>query len=97
LALAALGHSYAISGDIDGAKRVLIELRELSETRYVSSYLIATVHAGLGEKEQALAGLERAFDDRSTSLVPLNVDPNLDGIRSDPRFAALVRRRNLAP
>jgi serine/threonine-protein kinase len=97
LALAGLGHSYAISGNTDAAKRVLNELRELSKTRYVSSYLIATIHAGLGEKEQAFAGLERAFDDRSTSLVPLNVDPNLDSIRSDPRFAALVRRRNLTP
>jgi tetratricopeptide (TPR) repeat protein len=97
LALAGLGHSYAISGNTDAAKRVLVELKELSKTRYVSPFLIATVHAGLGEKEQALAGLEQAYNDRSTSMLPIKVDPNLDGIRPDARFAALVRRMNLPP
>lgn len=53
---------------------------------------IATVYASLGEKENALQWLERAFEDRSTNLGFLAQDPTFDSLRDDARFAALVKR-----
>ena len=56
---------------------------------------MALICVGLGQKDQAFEWLERAFDDRSIMLVWLKTEPRLDTIRSDPRFAALVRRAGL--
>jgi hypothetical protein len=50
---------------------------------------MATVYAVLGDKEQALANWERAFPQRSFFLVLLKLDPELDSLRSDPRFQAI--------
>jgi hypothetical protein len=67
-------------------------LKQLSSTRYVSPYSVALVHAGLGDRDQALAWLEKAYVERSDYMPYLSREPMLDGLRSDPRFAALVRR-----
>ena len=56
------------------------------------SYWFALVHAGLGEREQALRYLERAYEERSTVLAYLLIDPRLAPLRSDSRFLALARR-----
>jgi hypothetical protein len=61
----------------------------------VSPYFPATVYAGLGRKEQALAFLEKAYADRSSFIPFLKVDPELDPLRSEPRFAALLRKAGL--
>jgi hypothetical protein len=53
---------------------------------------VALVYAGLGEKEQAFAFLNKAFDERSHWLVWLRLDPRWDNLRSDPRFAQLLTR-----
>ncbi|HSE95626.1 MAG TPA: hypothetical protein VLD61_07010, partial [Methylomirabilota bacterium] len=62
---------------------------------YVSSFDIATIHAGLGNRSQALDWLERAYEGRATYLTFVNVDPRFDAIRDDPRFRELVRRMGL--
>ena len=91
--LAALGHVYAISGRHAEAQRVVADLQETARRRYVSPYDVATVYAGLGDREQALAWLERAFEDRSGWLAWwLKVDPRFDTLRADPRFHNLLRR-----
>ena len=59
---------------------------------YVPSYYFALVHAGLGERDQALRYLERAYEERSTVLAYLLIDPRLAPLRDDPRFLALARR-----
>lgn len=94
--VASLGHAYATSGARDKAKKVLDELTELSKQRYVSPYDIAIIYAGLGEQDQALSWLEKAFEDRSGWLAYLNVDPRLDSLRSDARFVKLLGRIGLA-
>jgi DNA-binding winged helix-turn-helix (wHTH) protein/tetratricopeptide (TPR) repeat protein len=94
--LAALGHAYAASGRRAEAQKVIEELQELAERRYVSPYDVATVYAGMGEKEQALVWLEKAYEDRSGWLgLWLKVDPKFDGLRSEPRFQDLLRRVGL--
>ena len=55
------------------------------------------VHAGLGEKDRAFEWLERAYQERSTVLAYLRLDPRLAPLRSDPRFSALLRRVGVAP
>jgi len=89
--LAALGHAYAISGDRTSALIVLQRLKRLGKRRYVSSYDLALVYVGLGEKHRALELLEGAFQERSSWMVHLNVDPRLDSLRDEPRFKDLLR------
>jgi len=90
-----LGRAYALAGQRDKAQKALDELREMSKQRYVSPYLIAVVYAGLGDKDQAFAWLEKAYQDRSFFLIWLNVEPRFDSLRDDSRFADVVRRVGL--
>ena len=93
--VAALGHSYALSGERAKAQKTLAELREMSKRRYISPYLFAIVYLGLGDKEQTFAWLEKAFQDRSIFLIWLKVEPQFDSLRDDARFQDLLRRINL--
>jgi Flp pilus assembly protein TadD len=93
--LSLIGYTYAISGRHNKAQRVLDELRDLARQHYVSPYDIATVHTGLGERDQAFVWLEKAYEDRSLGLCRLKVGPRQDPLRSDPRFADLLRRIGL--
>ncbi len=56
---------------------------------------MAEIYTGLGEKHQALEWLEKTYEERSTALIYLKVDPVFDSLRSDPRFADLLRRIGL--
>jgi len=73
----------------------LNELLELNKTRYVTPAALVNVYIGLGDKEQAFAWLEKAYQERSNFLAYLKVFPIIDPLRSDPRFADLVRRVGL--
>jgi TolB-like protein/DNA-binding winged helix-turn-helix (wHTH) protein/Flp pilus assembly protein TadD len=93
--LAALGHAYAVAGRQTAALNILKELKQLEKRRYVSNYDIALVHVGLGQRDRALESLDRAYQERSSWMVHLKVDPRLDPLRSDPRFQNLLRRVGL--
>jgi eukaryotic-like serine/threonine-protein kinase len=93
--LARLGHALAASGQRAQALETLDQLSEISKRRYVAAYSFTIIYAGLSEKEQALQWLERSYQDREPKLTRLKVDPLLDPLRSDPRFADLVRRVGL--
>ncbi len=97
LVIAALGHAYALSGNRKRAQELVAELKQLSKKRYVSGYDMAVIYSGLREPDQAFAWLEKAYQDREGSLVYLKVEPWLDPLRSDARFADLLRRMNLEP
>jgi TolB-like protein/DNA-binding winged helix-turn-helix (wHTH) protein/Tfp pilus assembly protein PilF len=90
-----LGHALAVAGRRAEALAILEGLGHLSATRYVSPYSVALVHAGLGNRDQALAWLDNAYAERSDYMPYLRLEPMLDGLRSDHRFAALVRRVGL--
>ena len=95
ITLAWIGHAYAASGKRSDALKVLDQLKQLSKQVYVDSYYVAAIHAALGEKDQAFELLEKAYVERSSWLSRLKVDPIFDGLRSDPRFADVVRRVGL--
>ena len=95
--IAALGHALAKGGRVKDARRLLGNLEERAKKSYVPPYSIAVLHAGLGEKAQALEWLERAFQDRSLRPVWLKFDPRLDGLRQDGELIDLVRRVSLTP
>ena len=95
--LAALGQAYGLSSNRSEAQQVLQRLNEFSASRYVSPFDIALVHAGLGQNDQAFAWLERAREDRSNRLLLIKVEPVLDALRGDSRFADLLRRVGLPP
>jgi adenylate cyclase len=97
VAKAELAHAYAVSGNREAAQKIIVELQELSKNRYVSSFQIAAIYAGLGEKDEVFAWLEKAFAERSDGLVNLNAEQRFDNLRSDPRFTDLVRRVGLVP
>ena len=90
--VSALAHAYARSGNKPEAEKLLVELQAKSKKEYVSPYYFAIVYAGLGNNESAMRYLDQAFLDRSNGLVFLQVEPELDPLRTDPRFAALQKK-----
>jgi TolB-like protein/Tfp pilus assembly protein PilF len=94
-ALARLGHGYALAGKLNEACSLLEQLHALSSQRYVSPYDLAIVHVGLQKKEEAFRCLLKALEQRSLWLGYLNVEPQLDPLRSDHRFQDLLQRIGL--
>ncbi len=89
-----LGHAYAVAGKTAEARKILDDLHALAEKQYILPFAFAVMHTGLGENDEALAWLERAYQDRNAWMVYLQVAPWLDPLRSDPRFQDLLRRMN---
>ncbi|HQR68509.1 MAG TPA: protein kinase, partial [Thermoanaerobaculia bacterium] len=94
--VALLGHAYAAADRKGEAEAILRELGAVSKEKYVAPYPVAAIHAALGRKDDAFAWLEKAYAGRDSWMAYLGIDPRLDGLRSDPRFADLLRRMNLA-
>ncbi len=95
--LSDLGHSYAIGGVRDEASAVLKELEEKYKRGESLGQYVAAVYAGLGDKDQAFAWLEKDFKARSGSLQFVTVKVSFDPLRSDPRYTDLLRRMGLRP
>jgi tetratricopeptide (TPR) repeat protein len=91
-ALSELGRTYGNLGRRAEGYKVLGLLKKQSSRRYVLPSLIAAIHAGLGEKDQAFERLEKGYGERDTNLLYLKVDPSWNSLRSDSRFADLLRR-----
>lgn len=95
--LAYLGHAYAMSGRRDEALAVLKELEGKYNKRESLGQYLAAVYTGLGDKDEAFAWLEKDFEARSGFLDFVIVDVGFDPLRSDPRYADLLRRMGLKP
>ena len=96
ISLAMLSHANGTAGSKDEAKKILEKLMDRSKKQYVPSYWIAMIYVGLGDKDQALTWLERAFQERSSWLVWAKVEPRFDTIRRNPRFNSLLLRMRLS-
>jgi TolB-like protein/DNA-binding winged helix-turn-helix (wHTH) protein/Tfp pilus assembly protein PilF len=94
LMTSALANAYARSGNKAEAERLLADLISESKKQYVSPYYFAVLYVGLGKPEEAIDWLEKAFADRSNGMVFLKVEPELDDLRSNPRFVALQQKLN---
>jgi tetratricopeptide (TPR) repeat protein len=87
---------YARAGRRDESLKLLRELNARSAREYVSPVSLARVYIGLGDREQALVWLRKAYGERSAYLVNIGVHPAYDPLRSDPRFDELLRGVGLA-
>ncbi|HYL56354.1 MAG TPA: protein kinase [Gemmatimonadales bacterium] len=92
---AVLGHVYGRAGRRREAKKVLENLEQRARAGYVSPFCGALVHAGLGDRDQAFASLEQAYEERSNWLAYLKTWPLMDDLRGDARFTALLGRVGL--
>lgn len=88
-----LGYALGLSGRRKEEQAILDKLKTTKE--YVSPTELATLHVTLGDKEEGLAMLEKAYAARDLQLQCLKVDWHFDGLRSDPRFQDLMRRVGL--
>jgi tetratricopeptide (TPR) repeat protein len=90
-----LGYAHAAAGRPLDARRILNELESRARKQYVSSFGIALIHDALGEKEPALAALERAYQDRAVEFAQMAQYPPFKTIASEPRFQTTMRRVGL--
>ncbi|MCA1604567.1 MAG: hypothetical protein LC775_03600, partial [Acidobacteria bacterium] len=86
---------YASAGKREEAQSHLDQLLTLSRNRYVSPSQIAVIYVALGDKDKAFAWLDEADKVRDLNVVRVKHDPRFAPLRSDPRFADLVRRIGL--
>jgi len=93
-AVGSLACVYGLAGKNREAMELINELKERDRQGYVSGFVFAYAHLGLGEKDQALTWLERAYEDRDELMVYIKAEPTWDALRSEPRFQALLRRMN---
>lgn len=93
--VASIGRVEAEAGRPAEARRILRELQASRDTVYIQPYALALVYARLGERDSAFALLEESYRDRSEDVAMLGVDPRMDPLRADPRFAALLDRVGL--
>jgi tetratricopeptide (TPR) repeat protein len=89
---AALAYAYASAGRRAEAQSLLDKMIKLSKRRYVSPLYLATIYTGLGEKDQALEQLNKAYDNKHPGLVLIRVEPLFDSLRDDKSFQELLRR-----
>ena len=91
-ARAMLAHAYGVSGRAKEAKALLLELIASAKHEYVAPLDLARVYLGLGERDRALDWVERAYAHPASAAWPFHlIDPMFDGLRSEPRFIAVLQ------
>ena len=94
-AISMIGYASARAGDAAKARAILDELKSQSAHQYIPPYNIAVVYLGLGERDEAFAWLEKANEEHDALVSFLKIFPQWDSVRSDPRFAAILKRIGL--
>jgi TolB-like protein/Flp pilus assembly protein TadD len=91
--LGMLGRLYAAQGRKDEAQKILQQLRQRREQRYIPAYYLALVYLGLGDRNEALKWLEESYRERDGfNIGPIRIDPLLTPLHGDPRFEALAEK-----
>jgi hypothetical protein len=91
-----LGYGYAISGKREDALKIVADLEQARTKGLSRPYDIAMTFAGLGENSKALDLLEEAYEEHSIVSIPLiNAEPAFAGLRTEPRFRALLKKLDL--
>ena len=86
-----LGQACARAGLLDEAQQILTRLEEQARTKFVTGWAIAAIRLSLGDKDGAMAALEKAYEQHASEILPLRYDPLFDDLHGDPRFEALVQ------
>jgi serine/threonine protein kinase/Flp pilus assembly protein TadD len=89
------GYAYAKTGRREKAEDAITKLVDLEKIEPVDPYLLATLYVGLGDKDKAFVELEKSFNELGYYVPLLRVDPLMDPLRDDPRFAGLIKRIGL--
>lgn len=92
---AALGHALSVAGQQSEARSILSQLHATATKRYVSPYDVATIHAGLGERAEALRWLRKAQAEHASFILHAGWDPRLDPLRDDPGFGTMLAELGL--
>ena len=92
-----LGYAYALSSRRVEAFKVIERMKSQEQKSFASPSGIAAIYCGLGERGQALAWLEKAYQERDPDLPEAKIEPVFDPLRSDVHFQDLVRRMTLPP
>lgn len=90
-----LGRVHIESGYMEAMKYAGEQLAEQSNIKFVHSMRVARLYTFCGDKEQALDWLEKAYEERYTSLFSLNVDPHWNNLHQEPRYLTLLDKMNL--
>lgn len=91
-----LAYAYAKAGRLDELEKQLKRLLEQVDRNHELAYAVASAYANLGDRDRAVDWLERAYEWHVTPLIGVNNDFSFDGIRSEPRFQALMRKLGYA-
>jgi tetratricopeptide (TPR) repeat protein len=86
------GACLAKHGRRKEAMPIVSELIQIRKTQYIDAYFMAVLLDAVGDRDQAFQELERAYHEKSSMLFALGVDPRLDRLRDDARFAAILHR-----
>jgi tetratricopeptide (TPR) repeat protein len=92
-----LAYAYAMAGSRDEALKILEEQKRLAKHSYISPYNFAIIYTGLGDMDGAFEWLEKGYEQRTQFVYRLKREPMFDSLRSEPRYADLLRKMNLAP
>ena len=92
-----LAYTYAMTGRRDEALKILNEQNRLAKQEYISPYNFAIIYTGLGDKDRAFEWLEKGVEEKTPLIFRLKTRPIFEPLRSDPRYAELLRRMNLEP
>jgi len=92
---AALAQTLATAGQRGQAIQILDDLTALAKQKYVASYFLAGICAGLAEGDRGIELLEKSHDEHSHWLIYLHLDPAMDALRPHPRFQDLLHRIGL--
>jgi TolB-like protein/tetratricopeptide (TPR) repeat protein len=94
--LASLAHIYGIAGKRSKASALLNKIKSTMVQRYVPAYMVAICYVGLGKRDEALAWLTRAYEERSAESPFVSVDPRLTALRAEARFRQMLRKLGLS-
>ncbi len=90
-----VGFIYGKMGRRSEAEKILNELFVSSKKEFVSPILIASMYAGIGDKENAFKWLEQCYQDHSGELIYIRIEPTFDTLHDDPRYTALLKKIGL--
>jgi Flp pilus assembly protein TadD len=93
--MAALAHAKAVTGQRRAAIDLVNRIVESAPTHHVPSYYLALAYVGLGDTDAAFTSMEQAIVERDPAVINLAVDPRLEPLRSDARFANLIEQLGL--